>query len=72
MTEKRNKLMHRPWALDSNDHVVVKDEEHFWGEPPCPVDLKQLADEICQLAEESNHARLKGFLKDALAGDQTA
>ena len=72
LTDRRNKLMHRPWAVDSNGHVVVKDQEHQWGEAPSPDSLKALAAEIGQLAEESNQARLEGFLKDALAGDQTA
>ena len=72
ITGRRNKLMHRPWALNTDGTPVVKDEDHHWGVPPSATDLRKLANKILQSAGELNHARLEGFLKDALASAQTA
>ena len=66
-SRKRNELIHRPWAVDEDGNVVVKDEEHSWGSPPTIRDLENLQHQISLVVEELNHARLKGFLKEAIS-----
>ena len=66
-SEDRNRLIHRPWAKDSQGQWVVKEEDHAWGQPPSVKVLNQLADDIFQTAVELNAARLHGFIKEAIS-----
>lgn len=66
ISEKRNKLIHRPWAIDKSGQVVVKDANHTWGPPPTSMELQVLAGQIRDVAFELNTARLKGFIKDII------
>jgi hypothetical protein len=68
LSEKRNRLIHRPWAKDRQGQWVVKEEDHAWGQPPSIDELNQLADEIFKTVIELNTARLHGFIKEALRG----
>jgi hypothetical protein len=67
LSEKRNSLIHRPWARDKGGNWVVKEEDHTWGQPPSADELNQLADDIHSTAVELNTARLQGFIKEALS-----
>lgn len=68
LSDKRNGLIHRPWAKDSQGQWVVKEEDHAWGQPPSIDELNQLAEDISETAVELNTARLCGFIKEALSG----
>jgi hypothetical protein len=67
LLDKRIKLMHRPWAIDSRGQWVVKEESHAWGLPPSIDELNQLAKDISATAVELNTARLRGFIKVVLS-----
>ncbi len=66
LSEERNSLLHRPWAVDEDRTWVIKDEDHNWGNPPKAQTLEDLAQKIESFAEELNHERLKGFLAHAI------
>ncbi len=67
VTDRRNELIHRPWALGKDSIFIVKDDDHEWTPPPTADDLNRLADEIAAVASELNEARLKGgYLYKAL------
>ena len=68
LSDKRNSLIHRPWAKDNRGQWVVKAEDHIWGKPPSIDQLNQLAEDIFESAIELNTARLSGFIKKALSG----
>jgi len=70
LSDKRNILIHRPWAKDPQGQWVVKEEDHAWGQPPSVDALNQLADEIHQTAIELNTARLSGFVKGVASGSR--
>lgn len=70
LSDKRNHLIHRPWAKDGQGQWVVKEDDHAWGQPPSAQVLNQLADEIFQAAVELNTARLNGFIKEAISGSR--
>lgn len=67
LSNKRNRLIHRPWAKDTHGSYVVKEEDHVWGPPPSAEELNQLAEDIWKIMVELNTARLKGFVKEALS-----
>ena len=64
LSEKRNRLIHRAWALDQDGSVVVKGETHHWGPPPSLEDLTSLAQDISTQVKELNHERLYGFIAE--------
>ena len=66
VTEKRNRFIHGLWAkeLDGDPGIMgVPGELH-----PLPTEkeLEVLANEIAEITQELNEARLEGFLKEAL------
>lgn len=71
LSDKRNSLIHRPWAKDSNGKWVVKEEDHAWGQPPSIDELNQLATDIYNATVELNTARLYGFIKGVCSGTGT-
>lgn len=68
LSERRNDLIHRPWAKDSTGQWVVKGEDHVWGQPPSNDELNQLATDISNAFVELNRARLDGFIKEVCSG----
>lgn len=64
LSEQRNKFIHRALAQDAQGQWVMKDERHAWGPPPSVGELNQLADEIAQVFNELNKARLHGFINE--------
>ena len=66
VTEKRNKFIHELWAkkLDGHSEIMaVPGELH-----PLPTveELEKLANEITEIIQKSNEARLGGFIKERL------
>jgi len=67
LSKRRNKMIHNTWAIHPVDtSIVVKGDDHAWGSPPTVEDLHTLAFEIQSKVEELNHARLHGFIKNAI------
>lgn len=66
LARKRNALIHRPWMEMQDGRLVVKDDDHTWGDPPTTKHLAELADQIYALALHLNNERLTGFIKSAL------
>lgn len=65
-TQKRNDLIHRPWARQ-NGKWGVRTSDHEWDLLPTVEELNELADDLRGRSLEINQARLGGFLSDALA-----
>ncbi|HEY8947315.1 MAG TPA: hypothetical protein VIM56_00370 [Rhizomicrobium sp.] len=63
-SEQRNQLLHRPWAVDSENNWLMKDEYHHWGPLPDRQQFLELADRIYNLIHDINEARLHGFISD--------
>lgn len=64
-TKKRNELMHVAWGeTNSGPHIV--DDDSKWKPAPPACQLEDLATEIWSVVGELNHARLEGFLKEAI------
>jgi len=66
-TDKRNELMHGIWAKELDGEILRRDKDHSWHQLPTIDELQVLANELKQLMETLNEARLDGFLSEALA-----
>ena len=67
LSDKRNELIHRPWAQDENGEWLVKDEGHTWGTLPTKDELNSLAKSINHISMEINAERLLGFISEIVA-----
>ena len=65
LSRERNDLLHRAVQLNRHGDFVQKTQYHLWGPAPSCNDLEDLARRIQQLAEEINHERLRGFIRNA-------
>lgn len=65
-TDKRNEKLHRVWAYNLEGDAVTRDEEHNWNPIPEIAELEKIATELADIAYRLNHARLDGFLCQAL------
>lgn len=70
LTAKRNRLTHNIWAQQLSDPDVgkqmVQNDELEWEAIPTVDDIQAITGEIRAIQEEMNHARLHGWLRDAL------
>jgi hypothetical protein len=66
-TDTRNDLVHSVWAKELDGETVRRNSTHGWQATPTVEELRSLAEEIASLTAELNHARLEGFLHEALA-----
>ena len=66
-TEKRNDLIHGVWGKELDGEPVRRGSNNTWRPLPTVAELKTLGDELLNLAAHLNHARLEGFLAEALA-----
>jgi hypothetical protein len=64
-TEKRNRLIHDIVAID--EYGVPRLGSISWDLLPKPEELDALANQLLELAKELNHARLNGWLAQAIA-----
>ena len=65
--EKRNELLHGLWAHELDGEPVIRTQGHEFRPIPAVVALEAVADDLSRVAKDLNHARLDGFLRDALA-----
>jgi len=66
VTDKRNELVHSVWAIDPDGEVQLRNSDHTSRPLPTKQELSNLSNEIRDLTASLNHARLKGFLSEAL------
>jgi len=66
-TDRRNDLVHSVWAKELDGEAVRRNSSHGWQPLPSVEELQNLGTEIAGLANELNHARLEGFLHEALS-----
>jgi len=64
---RRNDLLHALWAQELDGNPQVRTQGPDWSPIPKASDLDALAEEMEQLTSEMNHARIEGWLKDALS-----
>jgi hypothetical protein len=67
-TEKRNEYVHSVWAQELDGEAKRRDGSHRWLPIPTVDELHALSQEILTLTQELNHARLEGFIFEALSG----
>jgi len=66
-TEKRNDYVHSVWAQELDGEAMRRDSSHQWLPIPSIPELQALSQELLALTQEINHARLEGFIFEALA-----
>lgn len=67
LTARRNRLVHSIVARNRDgDEALMRDHEPDWQPLPTTEELDALADQINAITAELNHARLGGFLAEAL------
>lgn len=66
-TDKRNEYVHSVWAQELDGEAMRRDTNHQWQPIPTVVELNALSRELLALTQELNHARLEGFIFEALA-----
>jgi len=66
LTNKRNELVHGLWAQELDGEAHVRDAYGNSHPLPTSQELRELAQEIEQLAGHLNYERLQGYLKQAL------
>jgi len=67
-TEKRNEYVHSVWAQELDGEAKRRDSSHRWLPIPTIAELQALSQELLALTQELNHARLEGFIFEALSG----
>ena len=67
-TEKRNEYVHSVWAQELDGEAKRRDGSHRWLPIPTIKELQALSQELLALTQELNHARLEGFIFEALSG----
>jgi hypothetical protein len=66
-TRDRNALLHNIIVADwLGEHPAMRGPDHSLIALPAATELEELADRITRLAVDLNHARLKGWLAEAL------
>jgi hypothetical protein len=70
-TERRNDLVHGIWAREWDGEPVVLRSDYSAGPPPSVDELVALGASLKALTDEINHARLRGFLREALEEKET-
>jgi hypothetical protein len=65
-TEKRNDYVHSVWAQELDGAAMRRDSRNAWQSIPTIAELSGLSQEILGLTQELNHARLEGFIFEAL------
>jgi hypothetical protein len=68
VTEKRNKYIHGLWAKELGGDPGIMGVPGELYPLPTVEELEKLANEIAEIIQELNEARLEGFLKTALDG----
>jgi len=66
-TEKRNDYVHSVWAQEPDGKAKRNDGGHSWLSIPTIEELQALSQELLTLTQELNHARLEGFIFEALS-----
>jgi hypothetical protein len=61
-TDARNELIHGIWAKELDGEPVRRSEDHSWHPLPSERELLDLAEEMRDLTENLNTARLEGFI----------
>ena len=67
VTDKRNELVHCVWAKELDGEAQLRNADHTSRPLPTRQELSDLSNEIRNLTNALNQARLDGFLSEALA-----
>lgn len=66
-TERRNEYVHSVWAQELDGGAMRRDGSR-WLPIPTVAELQALSQELLALTQELNHARLEGFIFEAISG----
>jgi hypothetical protein len=66
-TERRNDYVHSVWAQELDGEAIHRDGSNAWQPIPTIDALSELNQELTDLIQELNHARLEGFIFEALS-----
>jgi hypothetical protein len=64
--DRRNKILHSLWSMRADGVRTMKDDPLIYIPEPSVAELTNLAHEILGIVQELNHARLRGFLAEAV------
>ncbi|MBH0191988.1 MAG: hypothetical protein HP492_09585 [Nitrospira sp.] len=67
-TERRNDYVHSVWAQELDGEAKRRGGNRRWLPIPSVAELQTLSQELQALAQELNHARLEGFIFEAIVG----
>jgi hypothetical protein len=67
-TERRNEYVHSVWAQELDGEAMRRDGSDRWLPIPTVAELRALSQELLALTQEINHARLEGFIFEAISG----
>lgn len=65
-TDRRNDFVHSVWARELDGEPMRRDGSSSWLPIPSVEQLQALSRELLELTLELNHARLEGFIQEAL------
>ncbi len=65
-TQKRNSLIHNIVAVEEGGEPRMRTSDNTWAPLPTATVLNELAGTLTGLTNELNHARLHGFIAEAL------
>lgn len=66
VADRRNALIHNIVAVEEGGEPQIRTANNTWAPLPKATDLSELSDAITKLTNEINHARLNGFIAEAL------
>ena len=66
VTDRRNELVHSVWAKELDGEAQLRNADHTSRSLPTRQELSALSNEIRDLTNSLNQARLEGFLSEAL------
>lgn len=66
VTEERNDFIHKALGQSNEQTLALLHDGTAWEPAPSPDELTELANRIWVVAEELNHSRLAGFLREAI------
>jgi hypothetical protein len=72
VTERRNDLMHAVWGTELDGGAMVRGDDHLFRPAPTAAELDGLEDSIAKILEDIIHARMEGFVAEALKNKRGA
>ncbi len=66
LSEQRNNFLHSAWSETEAGEALLKDGAYQWGAAPTVEQVDKVTNEILELVNQINNARLQGFVYDVI------